>query len=51
MENAGWSMSRRGLEKGDLIMTSEEAKNRWPSYAADIDAALAEFEAAKRDSN
>jgi hypothetical protein len=45
-------MSRRGLEKGDAIMTAEEAKNRWASYATDIDQALAEIDAAQgRDSD
>jgi hypothetical protein len=44
VENAGWRMARRGLEKADQVMTPEEAKARWPSYAADIDAALEEID-------
>jgi hypothetical protein len=44
VENAGWRMARRGLEKADQVMRPEEAKARWPSYAADIDAALEEID-------
>jgi hypothetical protein len=41
-------MARRGLEKADQVMTPEEAKARWPSYAADIDAALEEIDRKER---
>ena len=39
-ENSGWRMARRGMERKESSMTAEEAKERWPSYAEKIDAAL-----------
>jgi len=40
-ENSGWKMSRRGIEPRSRVMTGEEAKADWTSYASDIAQALA----------
>ena len=40
-ENSGLKMSRRGIEPRSRVMTGEEAKADWTSYASDIIQALA----------
>ena len=40
-ENSGVRMMRRGIEPRNRIMTGEEAKADWTSYAGDIAKALA----------
>jgi len=42
-ENSGWRMSRRGIEPKEEVMSIDEAKKQWASYAAEIDAALAKL--------
>lgn len=39
IENSGWPMTV-GVLPRETVMTSLEAKSRWPSYAKDIDLAL-----------
>lgn len=46
-ENAGWRMARRGMERSESTMSAEDAKERWQSYASDIDKALKEIAAEK----
>ncbi|BCG85132.1 hypothetical protein MesoLj113c_12420 [Mesorhizobium sp. 113-3-9] len=46
-ENAGWRMARRGMERSESTMSAEEAKERWHTYASDIDKALQEIAATK----
>ena len=41
-EKDGWAMARNGAKPTSESMTAEEAKIRWPQYAADIDKALSE---------
>jgi hypothetical protein len=41
VERSGWPMMRGGLQPVDQRMTAEEARERWPSCAGAIDAALA----------
>jgi hypothetical protein len=40
-ENSGPRMLRRGIEPRNRVMTAEEAKLDWVSYAKDIDEATA----------
>jgi len=40
IENSGWTMAGSGVQPRETVMTSREAKNRWPSYAKAIDLAL-----------
>jgi len=40
-ENSGVRMLRRGIEPRNRVMTGEEAKADWTSYASDIAQALA----------
>lgn len=40
-ENAGWVMVRKGTNPRETRYTPEEAKAKWPNFAAQIDAALA----------
>jgi hypothetical protein len=42
-ENSGWPLMRQGLKPVDRRMTAEEAKAKWPSFAAKIDQALADL--------
>jgi len=39
-ENSGLRMMRRGIEPRNRVMTGEEAKADWTSYASDIAEAL-----------
>jgi ribosomal protein L24E len=36
-ENSGRKMLRRGIEPRNRVMTTQEAKSDWTSYARDID--------------
>ena len=47
-ENSGPKMLRRGIEPRNRVMTREEAKLDWTSYASDIDEASSVM-AARRD--
>jgi hypothetical protein len=40
-ENSGLRMLRCGIEPRNRVMTAEEAKSDWNSYASDIDEASA----------
>jgi hypothetical protein len=47
-ENSGRKMLRRGIEPRNRVMTTEEAKSDWTSYARDIDEASSAI-ASRRD--
>lgn len=40
-ENSGWTMARKGARPHEETMSVEQAKQRWQSYADDIDIAVA----------
>ncbi len=40
VENSGWPLIGSGVQSRERILTSLEAKERWPSYAESIDLAL-----------
>lgn len=42
-EDARWHIWRRGSEGSRVTMTADVARERWPSYAKTIDAALEEI--------
>jgi hypothetical protein len=46
-ENSGLRMLRRGVEPRERVMTVEEAKLDWDSYASDIVAAAAAISSKK----
>jgi hypothetical protein len=48
IENSGWPMMRAGVNARERPMSASKAKAEWPSYAADIDAALAEIAERRR---
>jgi hypothetical protein len=39
-ENSGWKMVREGMGSREETLSADEAKRRWPQYAAKIDAEL-----------
>lgn len=39
-ENAGWKMVRKGAQSKQQTMSADEAKEQWPRYANEIDAAV-----------
>lgn len=41
IESSGWSMTKSGTLPREKQLTAEEAKIRWPSYAEEIEKALA----------
>ncbi len=50
-ENAGWRMAHRGIDASEKIITAEEAKKRWPTYANAINEALAVVDKTSDPSN
>jgi hypothetical protein len=50
-ENSGRRMLRRGIEPRNRVMSVEEAKLDWISYARDIDEAAATIASKGRPSN
>jgi ribosomal protein L24E len=47
-ENSGRKMLRRGIEPRNRVVTTQEAKSDWTSYARDIDEASSAI-ASRRD--
>lgn len=43
-ERSGWPMMRKGIGGRDRQMSADQAKAEWPSYADDIDKALASLQ-------